>query len=496
MGTQADTRTSRHTAIAAVAGLNALAAWGGAAALVAGLTDFGDRLNDRLPYDSPVLAGVALAVVVAIPLSMLAAAAWTGHHRTDEWALAAGATLVAWIVLQILVLRSLSVLQAVYLTIGAYFIASSHRLRLGTAQRGALLISVGALAIAVGVGLLPHLVDDTISLGAALSLMLSAGGLAAVVLGARSLLGSRTMLQRVGGGAVIVLVVALTAWIVTPAVAATNVTPSAITTTPADLGIDTVETLEITTADDVRLAAWYLPGTSEAAVVVLHGAGSTRSEALDHAAVLHRNGFGVLMLDARGHGDSGGTAMDFGWYGDLDVAAAVDHLLTIDTVDPDRIGVLGLSMGGEEAIGAGAAHDSIRAVVAEGATARTAADKSWLSDAYGWRGWLQEQIERVQFGVTDLLTEAAPPATLASSVRDAEAAFLLITAGRVPDERHAAEHLEAAAPDRVTVWTVDDAGHTGGLDVDPTEWERRVIGFLDDHLGRPTLTDTTTGRTP
>ena len=51
-------------------------------------------------------------------------------------------------------------------------------------------------------------------------------------------------------------------------------------------------------------------------------------------------------------------------------------------------------MGGEEAIGASASNDLIRAVVAEGATARTAADKGWLSDEYGLRGVLQEQIER------------------------------------------------------------------------------------------------------
>ena len=265
-----------------------------------------------------------------------------------------------------------------------------------------------------------------------------------------------------------------------------NVPPSPITSTPADLGLE-FDPVEITTADDVRLAAWYLPGTNGAAVVVLHGAGSTRSAVLDHAAVLQRNGFTVLLLDARGHGESGGVAMDFGWYGDLDIAAAVDHLLTVDAVEPDRIGVLGLSMGGEEAIGGAAAHDAIRAVVAEGATARTAADKSWLSDTYGWRGWVQEQIERVQFGVTDLLTDASPPATLASAIaRAGDTEFFLIAAGRVTDEQHAAEHLAAAAPDRTTTWIVDGADHTGGLDVAPTEWERRVVDFFDDHLSPPT----------
>ena len=66
-------------------------------------------------------------------------------------------------------------------------------------------------------------------------------------------------------------------------------------------------------------------------------------------------------------------------------------------------------MGGEEAIGAAATDPLIGAVVAEGATGRRAADKDWYSDAYGWRGWLQERLENVQDGITDYLTAASPP---------------------------------------------------------------------------------------
>src|SRR5690606_29218420 len=119
------------------------------------------------------------------------------------------------------------------------------------------------------------------------------------------------------------------------------------------------------------------------------------------AAVLAGAGYGVLMIDARGHGDSGGRAMDFGWHGDADIVAATAFLAGRPEVDPDRIGAVGMSMGGEQAIGASGGDPRIRAVVAEGATARTAADAAWLSDRYGLRGALQEQIEKVQDLVTD-----------------------------------------------------------------------------------------------
>src|SRR4051794_35240236 len=118
------------------------------------------------------------------------------------------------------------------------------------------------------------------------------------------------------------------------------------------------------------------------------GAGSTRSDVLDHAIVLARHGYGVLLFDARGHGRSGGRAMDFGWYGDWDVAAAVSYLQRRADVDPDRMAAVGMSMGGEEAIGAAASLPALRAVVAEGATNRTSADWGFLSQVYGTRGWV------------------------------------------------------------------------------------------------------------
>ncbi len=82
--------------------------------------------------------------------------------------------------------------------------------------------------------------------------------------------------------------------------------------TPGDLGLRADE-LHLRTSDGVTLAAWYVPSRNGAAVVVLHGASSTRSDVLPAAAVLARHGYGVLLVDARGHGDSAGRPMELGW---------------------------------------------------------------------------------------------------------------------------------------------------------------------------------------
>jgi dienelactone hydrolase len=267
------------------------------------------------------------------------------------------------------------------------------------------------------------------------------------------------------------------------AVVATNVPRSELgPDTPATDGLAYVDA-SFPTADGVELSGWYVPSRNGAAVALLHGASSNRTAVLDHALVLAAAGFGVLLFDARGQGRSGGRAMNLGWYGDVDVDAAVDYLVSRPDVDLDRIAVLGESMGGEQAIGALAADDRIRAVVAEGATSRVAADQDWLSERYGGRGWLQEGINRFTFGLTDLLTSASPPPSLrAAATTAAPRPILLIAGGAVADEVDAADHIRRASPDSVDVWVVPGGRHTGGLRERPEEWQSRVTAFLDEAL--------------
>ena len=234
------------------------------------------------------------------------------------------------------------------------------------------------------------------------------------------------------------------------------------------------------------LAGWWVPSKNRAAVVLLHGAGSTRTAVLDQAAVLGSHGYGVLMVDARGHGDSGGRGMDFGWYGERDVTAALNFLTNQSEVTADRIGIVGLSMGGEAAIGAAGADSRVRAVVAEGATTRVAADKAYLA-AYGLRGDIQRGIDWGTYTVAGLLSPAPEPEPLRDSVKDAQTdgtptPVLLITAGK---DRHRATRRESPGPgssgrrrgvDRAGRWT-----HPRPADQADRVATARV-GFPDDAL--------------
>ena len=348
-------------------------------------------------------------------------------------------------------------------------------------------LATGLVVLAVGVGLGPrHYAKEGLTLPALAGFLLLAAGLVASTWAAiRILAASR---RRWWPLVVALLLVAssLVLWTLGQAMAASYAPRPALgERTPADLGLAHRD-VTFSSSDGTDLAGWYVPTRNGAAVALMHGAGSTRSGVLDHAAVLAGHGYGVLLFDARGHGGSAGRAMDFGWHGESDASGAVDFLTRQPGVSPGRIGLLGLSMGGEQAIGAAGTDERVAAVVAEGATNRVAADKGYL-DAYGARGKLQQRVDRVTYWLTGLLTDAPEPSSLRQSVSNATrrpdpTRFLLITAGELPDEGLAADHMQGSGNHAVQTWTVPGAGHTRGLEEAPAEWEERVITFLADSL--------------
>ena len=250
--------------------------------------------------------------------------------------------------------------------------------------------------------------------------------------------------------------------------------------TPARYGL-VYQDVAFRTADGVRLSAWLIPARNGAAVVQLPGAGCTRTAVLPQAAVLARHGYGALLVDTRGHGRSAGHAMDFGWWGEPDLAAAVSLLARQPGIQAGQIAVLGESMGAEQALAAMGSDPRIRAVVAEGATGQQLADHGWRP--HDVTGIIDRGMEWVQYTTAGLLSGAPRPA----SIRDAIGAaaprpVLIIAGGAVASEPVAARWFQAASPATVQVWVVPYAGHTQGLATAPRAWEAHVTGFLNAAL--------------
>lgn len=136
---------------------------------------------------------------------------------------------------------------------------------------------------------------------------------------------------------------------------------------PADLELP-YHTVYIRTENGKQLFAWYIPpvvGDSAApGVVALHGWGGNSEFMLPFALWLHRAGFATLLLDARNHGSS-----DTDTFSSLprfteDLEHGFDWLAAKSEVDPQRIALLGHSVGaGAALLLASRRHDDVAAVV-------------------------------------------------------------------------------------------------------------------------------------
>lgn len=103
------------------------------------------------------------------------------------------------------------------------------------------------------------------------------------------------------------------------------------------------------------------------AVILVHGLGASRHEHnglfLRLAAQLALSGIIALRLDMRGSGESCGTTRDinvFGWI--EDTQSAIDYLKSTPIVDPDKVALMGLSLGGLVAAGTVGVRKDIAAI--------------------------------------------------------------------------------------------------------------------------------------
>jgi uncharacterized protein len=357
----------------------------------------------------------------------------------------------------------------------------------GRPGRGVAALVLGIVGTVAGAGVgSGHLAKTGLDAAAILAAIMLVTGLLLLVWGAVALVRAIPGWWRLLAIPAAWVLLELVLFPLTMAVYATNVPPGPLgSATPAGYGL-TYHDVAFRTADGVQLSAWYIPARNGSAVVLLPGAGSTRTAVLGQAAVLAGHGYGVALVDTRGHGLSGGHAMDFGWWGDRDIAATVSFLTRQPGVRPGKIAVAGESMGGEQALAAMGADPRIRAVVAEGATGQQLADHRWRP--YDIDGILQRGMEWVQYTAAGLLSGAPRPMPIPDAIRAAHRPVLIIAGGAVGGEPAAARWFQAASPSTVQVWVVPHAGHTQGLATTPRAWETRVITFLDNAMNAAAAT--------
>ena len=242
------------------------------------------------------------------------------------------------------------------------------------------------------------------------------------------------------------------------------------------------------TGDGHEIGAWLAEGRPDfPSVVLIHGNGGHRATCLQRAELLEGEGYSVLPITVRAHGDSTGDFNDLGYSARHDVIAAVEFL---ERRRPGRpIFVLGASLGAAAATFASgdlgsrvsgyileAPYDNLKAAVRNRTSSVLPIGLEWVA----FRGLLM-----VSPLVLPDLDRISPRDAIAGVPADVP---VLLIAGR-HDRKATPEQVEGLF-DRVRSHgrfvIFEDAGHLLFLQADPVLYRNTVLGFLDDARSRKT----------
>jgi uncharacterized protein len=244
----------------------------------------------------------------------------------------------------------------------------------------------------------------------------------------------------------------------------------------------------VTGPGDVGIAGWYVPAASGLpadgpTVVLVHGWSANKSELLDRAAMLHGS-YNLLLLDLRNHGQSGEAPTTQGVREAADLRAMLDWLET--TKGPQRIAVLGVSMGGATVLNAAAGDERIDAVIVESTHAAIA-------------NAIQARLERSGYPLAMPGSWAVLLGTLMRTGVDVSSAdpvqtierldgrpVLMIDAGMddAIGDSDATDIRDAgvAAGSPVELEVCEAAAHARSPEVCPEAYAAAVLGFLEREL--------------
>ncbi len=237
--------------------------------------------------------------------------------------------------------------------------------------------------------------------------------------------------------------------------------PNKHSDTPEKLGL-TFEEVHFPTENHKTLYGWWIPAAHDSkqapTLILVHGWSRNLGRMLRYIQHLHPLNYNLLAFDARHHGssdkDDHASMYKFG----RDVKAAVQYTLSRD-IDTDRIGVLGLSIGGAGSTYAAAIEPAIKAVVTVGAPAHPVDVMQYEFKKHHIPAFLRWLIlKQIELKIGVKYEEFAPVNNIARS----DASFLIIHGEDdvvvLPSQ---GEKIDAAArPGQCEYWLISGRGHS------------------------------------
>lgn len=246
---------------------------------------------------------------------------------------------------------------------------------------------------------------------------------------------------------------------------------------PADLP---VESVQFPSESGSTIYGWFIAGQKQSgAVVLMHGVRSNRTSMLERARFLSHAGYAVLLFDFQAHGESPGKQITFGYLESRDARAAVSFLRT--RAPGERIGVIGVSMGGAAAVLATPPLEADALVLEMVYPTIDQAIEDRLAIRLGKLGSAIAPLLRWQLKPRlGISTADLRPIDKVNSVRVPK----LFIAGEKDQHTRIEESraIFAAAAEPKDLWVVGGAEHQDLLAFVGEEYERRVLLFFDRYL--------------
>lgn len=258
------------------------------------------------------------------------------------------------------------------------------------------------------------------------------------------------------------------------------------TETPDDYDIP-YDGVWIPTKNHRQLHAWRIPAQTECTdisptLILVHGWNRNVGRMMPYIKALQPRGYNLMVFDARGHGSSDKDDYSSMLKFTEDIEAVLEFVCHQPCVDTEKIGLVGLSIGGAASIFAASRNPKIKAAVTVGAFAhpgdvmRSEIEKRKIP--FYLLGWLF--FKYVEFRIGIPLEKLAPVNNIAKS----NAAILLIhgTSDERVDLLHAERLLAAGQKDKIELWALKDKGHSN-CHLEEGFWDR-IDEFLKNAFSK------------
>ena len=256
-------------------------------------------------------------------------------------------------------------------------------------------------------------------------------------------------------------------------------------------GVETIDDLpwpyeEVTISGHgaVAIAGWFVPAQkkSNKCLVLVHGHRKNKIQMLCHAKYLREEGYSLLLLDMRHHGNSEDGPYALGAFTRWDIKKAVAWLQEREETKDCQYGAFGISIGGTSLIAAALDGVPFQCVIADSPSANQA---ETLADYGAILYKVPRVLSRLLLSFVMALAKVDfSPMLLDERSFSAVVPLLLLHGAedsRVP--LHHSQRLTAlATKEKATLVTFAEADHVGSYEADEKKYRQSVLTFLRKHM--------------